>query len=40
MTGEEKFYLFIIAAGVFILAVTGFSAVFEHMREVSKHRDT
>jgi hypothetical protein len=40
MSGEEKFWLFILAAGVFILTVTGFSAVFGHMREVFKQRDT
>jgi hypothetical protein len=40
MTGEERFWLFILAAGVFIMIVAGFSAVFGHMREVSKRQDT
>jgi hypothetical protein len=40
VTGEEKFWLGIIAVGVFILTVTGFSAVLGHMREVFKRQDT
>ena len=40
MTGEERFWLFILAAGVFVMTVAGFSAVFGHMREVFKSRDT
>ena len=40
MTGEEKFWLFILAVGVFVTTVAGFSAVFGHMREVHKENES